>query len=39
MTQWCSLSVMKAVLCVGCTEVDYVTTVETAPSSPHRTIT
>ncbi|XP_017081319.1 ketohexokinase [Drosophila eugracilis] len=30
MTQWCSISVMKAVLCVGCTEVDYVTTIEKA---------
>uniref|UniRef100_A0A6P4G2A9 Ketohexokinase n=1 Tax=Drosophila rhopaloa TaxID=1041015 RepID=A0A6P4G2A9_DRORH len=28
MSQWCSISVMKAVLCVGCTEVDYVTTIE-----------
>ncbi|XP_017059438.1 ketohexokinase [Drosophila ficusphila] len=28
MTQWCAISVMKAVLCVGCTEVDYVTSIE-----------
>ncbi|KAH8322948.1 hypothetical protein KR059_011687, partial [Drosophila kikkawai] len=28
MSKWCALSVMKAVLCVGCTEVDYVTTME-----------
>ncbi|EDW94123.1 ketohexokinase [Drosophila yakuba] len=28
MSQWCAISVMKAVLCVGCTEVDYVTTMD-----------
>ncbi|XP_016999588.2 ketohexokinase [Drosophila takahashii] len=39
MTQWCSLSVMKAVLCVGCTEVDYVTTVENVDFQSDRTRT
>lgn len=28
MTKYCAVSVMKSVLCVGCTEVDYVTTIE-----------
>ncbi|XP_020804599.1 ketohexokinase [Drosophila serrata] len=28
MSKWSAVSVLKSILCVGCTEVDYVTTVE-----------